>query len=98
MYKKIILFLFGEIIVGVALPMMFNPFLGHLLLRFLRLSLSITYYIFMYMTLVSYKNKYLNVFLLVYFLSSIYFITNTGNLSLFQWVGYKLGRYIFNIL
>lgn len=55
MYKKIILFLFGEIIVGVALPMMFNPFLGHLLLRFLRLSLSITYYIFMYMTLVSYK-------------------------------------------
>lgn len=84
MYKKIILFLFGEIIVGVALPMMFNPFLGHLLLRFLRLSLSITYYIFMYMTLVSYKNKYLNVFLLVYFLISIYFITNTGNLSLFQ--------------
>ena len=52
----------------------------------------------MYMTLVSYKNKYLNVFLLVYILISIYFITNTGNLSLFQWVGYKLGRYIFNIL
>lgn len=101
MAAKLFLFFLGELIVGMVLVLLYIPFSTSstfLLLRFLRLTLSITFYTFMYLKLLSYKSKVINLILCVYFLISIFFLANMGSISLLQWTGYKLGRYIFNLL
>ena len=79
-------FFAGEIIIGIILITLLIP-----------TSLSVTFNIFMYLKLFSYKNKIVDVFLYVYFLISIYFIANMGNISPLQWIGHKIGIYFFNI-
>lgn len=101
MIKKLCMFYLGEVIIGIVLAvLLFIPVTSttYFILRFLRLSLSITFYIFMYWELLKYKNKNINTLLFLYFLVSIYFISNVGNISLLQWTGYKIGRFILNIL
>ncbi len=101
MKKKLCIFCLGEIIVGIILAILLVPsfsFINYLILRFLRLSLSITFYVFMYLELIKYKNNKINTFLFLYFLISIYFISNMGSVSLLQWSGYKIGRFILNTL
>ena len=101
MIKKLCIFCLGEIIIGIILAILLIPSsstITYLILKFLRLSLSITFYIFMYLELIKYKNNKINTFLFLYFLISIYFISNMGNISLLQWSGYKIGRFVLNTL
>lgn len=101
MTTKLFTFFVGEIVVGILLVAMSIPsstLAIYFLLRFLRLAFAVTFNVFMYLYLFSYKNKTINVFLYVYFLISVYFIANIGNVSLFQWLGYKMGIYLFNLL
>lgn len=93
-------FFAGEIIIGIILIALLIPTslpATYFLLKFSRLTLSVTFNIFMYLKLFSYKNKIVDVFLYVYFLISIYFIANMGNISPLQWIGHKIGIYFFNI-
>lgn len=101
MIKKTCIFCLGEIIIGIILAVLLVPSSTpaiYFSLRFLRLALSITFYIFMNLELIKYKNNKLNAFLFLYFLISVYFISNMGNVSLLQWSGYKIGRFVLNIL
>lgn len=100
MIKKLCKFYFGELIIGIILAVLLFPSttsVTYFMLRFLRLSLSVTFYIFMYWVLLKYKNKNINLLLFLYFLVSIYFVSSIGNISPFQWIGYKIGRFILNI-
>ena len=100
MIKKLCMFFLGELIIGIILAFLLIPSTtstSYCTLRFLRVFLSATFYIFMYWELLKYKNKNLNRLLFSYFLISIYFISNVGNISLFQWIGYKTGQFILNI-
>ena len=69
-------FFAGEIIIGIILITLLIPTslpATYFLLKFSRLTLSVTFNIFMYLKLFSYKNKIVDVILYVYFLISIYF-------------------------
>lgn len=95
--NKICYWLIGEILVGTALA--FTHFLSpYYFFRFFRLLLSVSYYSAMYFNLVSYNKKYINAFLYIYFFISIYFISQKGFVSAFQWGGYKITTFILNYL
>ena len=99
MIKKLCMFCLGELIIGMILAVLLFPSTTsatYFLLRFIRLFLSVTFYIFMYWTLLKYKNKKINWLLFLYFLISVYFISSVGNVSLLQWMGYKIGMFVLN--
>ena len=102
MISKLYLFFAGEIVVGIMIAIMYDISAifpsAYFLLKFLRLALAVTFYVAMNLRLFSYRNKYVNIILYIYFLIAIFFISNMGSLSLFQWCGYKLCRYTLNLM
>ncbi len=93
MMLKVCLFFVGEVVVGIIAAILSDVvYSGDFLLRRLPFVLSITFYVVMNLWLLSYRNKYIDEILYIYFSISIIGITSFDGyaLSLLQWCGYEL--------